>query len=487
MQKSLFKKYLILSSAILIVSFLLMGSVLCVSMSNYWIEEKLDNLSGSAESLSSIATGLAAKDGDTAYSIPEEEIRPLLTAFSSSANADIFITDNEGKILVNSASMDSLDRSKKISKAIMEKVQNGNYSSLARLEGLYPDQQYVVGVPLFFTEEDDTRSTIGAVFMTSTARSFTAFRRDIVQMCVITAIFAAAISFMFSGAMIYQLILPLKEMSGAAAALGKGDFSRRVRVRSQDEMGELAVAFNNMASSLSASETMNRSFIANVSHELKTPMTTIAGFVDGILDGTISYEQEKHYLKIVSSEVKRLSRLVKSMLALSRIDRGEMHLRRADFNIKGIVIDTLLSYENLIDQRKISVEGLEDCEEITVNGDPDMIHQVVYNLVENAVKFVDDGGEITVGIARQNDMAMVRIRNTGAGIAPEELPLIFDRFYKTDKSRSHDKNGMGLGLFIVKTIVQLHGGEITVRSTVDEFCEFEFSLPIFAPEENASV
>ena len=477
MRTSLLKKYLIMTSAIIVVSFLLMSSVLYVSMSNYWIEEKQESLTASAQSVSSIAARQTTRE-DTGSYVIGIETRSILTVFSGSNHVDIFITDMEGRILLTSESMDQLDQSRQLSSSVMNSLKNGTYAAVSNLNGLYSEQQYVVGVPLHYEEADGHQSTVGGVFIASTARSFTAFRRDIIQMCVISAIFAAAISFLFSGAMMYQLILPLKEMSAAAVSLGKGDFSRRVRVRSQDEMGELASAFNNMASSLATSETMSRSFVANVSHELKTPMTTIAGFIDGILDGTIPPSQQEHYLKIVSSEVKRLSRLVRSMLALSRIDSGKMQLRRADFNIKDIVINTLLSYENLIDQRKINVQGLENCADVCVNGDPDMIHQVVYNLVENAVKFVDDGGTIRVGIEQKNGNAIVRIRNTGAGIAPEELPLIFDRFYKTDKSRSHDKNGMGLGLFIVKTILQLHGGDITVRSTVNEFCEFEFSLPI---------
>ena len=485
MRRSLFKKYLLSSSAVIITTFFLMGALLYVSMSNYWIDEKLDDLTQSAEKLSSLTAEHSFKTPHGKYSI-DSDAKILLTVFSASTNSDVFIVGNNGKILLASDSMDSLDKSGVVSASIMEELKHGNYSSLTTLGGLYDENQYAVGVPINYIEENGTATMIGALFMTSTARAFTAFRRDIVQICVITAIFAAAISFMFSGAIVYQMISPLKEMSIAAASFGKGDFSKRVRVRSQDEIGELAIAFNNMAISLSTSENMNRSFVANVSHELKTPMTTISGFIDGILDGTIPADQQKHYLNIVSSEVKRLSRLVRSMLALSRIDSGEMKLRRADFKVKDIVIDTLLTYENLIDNRSISIEGLDLCEDVSVNGDPDLIHQVIYNLVENAVKFVNNNGTITVGIDASDQFVSVRIRNTGTGIAPDELPLIFDRFYKTDKSRNIDKNGMGLGLFIVKTIIQLHDGDITVRSTVNEFCEFEFRLPIFRESDSDS-
>ena len=165
-----------------------------------------------------------------------------------------------------------------------------------------------------------------------------------------------------------------------------GDFSVRVPVSSNNEVGTLARSFNEMANSLSVSETTRRNFIANVSHELKTPMTTIAGFIDGILDGTIPQDKQKQYLRIVSNEVKRLSRLVASMLSLSRIDNGELHLNKQPFNISDVVISTLLTFEQKIEQHHIDVKGLESCmTPVTVNGDPDLIYQVVYNLFENAV------------------------------------------------------------------------------------------------------
>ena len=222
---------------------------------------------------------------------------------------------------------------------------------------------------------------------------------------------------------------------------------------------------------------MRRNFIANISHELKTPMTTIAGFIDGILDGTIPPEKQKHYLGIVSQEVKRLSRLVRTMLDLSRIDSGEMKLRPARFDLTNTVFSALLSFEDAIETKKIEVRGLEDTESIFVDGDPDMIHQVVYNLIDNAVKFTNEGGYIEIRVRGIPGKTVVSVENSGAGIAPDELPLIFDRFYKTDKSRSQDKNGMGLGLYIVRTIIRLHGGEIKAESVQNEFCRFVFWLP----------
>ena len=206
-------------------------------------------------------------------------------------------------------------------------------------------------------------------------------------------------------------------------------------------------------------------------------MTTIAGFIDGILDGTIPPEREAHYLRTVSQEVKRLSRLVRTMLDLSRIDSGELHLRPARFDLTNTILVAILSFEKPIEEKKLEIRGLEHAESLFVDGDPDMLHQVVYNLFENAVKFTNPGGYIEIQVEDGADRTTVSIRNSGHGIEPDEIRMIFDRFYKTDKSRSQDKNGMGLGLYIVRTIIKLHGGEITVQSVENEYCQFEFWLP----------
>ena len=273
------------------------------------------------------------------------------------------------------------------------------------------------------------------------------------------------------------MIRPLRSMSAAVKRFGGGDFSVRVPVASDDEIGHLALAFNEMANSLSNSEGMRRSFIANVSHELKTPMTTIAGFIDGILDGTIPEDQQKKYLKIVSDEVKRLSRLVKSMLDLSRIDSGEMVLHPTCFDLSKTIFTTLLTFEKSIEDRNIEIRGMDSLGQQMVYGDQDLLHQVVYNLIENAVKFTNEGGYISFQVTDSIDRTCITIENSGPGIEPEELPMIFDRFYKTDKSRSRDKNGMGLGLYIVKTVIKLHGGDITVASKQGEFSRFVFYIP----------
>lgn len=206
----------------------------------------------------------------------------------------------------------------------MQQALSGYFSATGTMNGLYESNYYIIGVPIVTTNSSGQQVAIGAVFAASDLKVLDVFRSETIKMFLLAAIAAFMVSFCIVWTFSYKLAKPLREMAIAAKHFGEGDFSVRVPVGSQDEIGELSSAFNQMAETLAAGESMRRNFIANTSHELKTPMTTIAGFVDGILDGTIPEEKRNHYLKIVSQEVKRLSRLVKTMLDLSKIDSGEM-------------------------------------------------------------------------------------------------------------------------------------------------------------------
>ena len=245
-----------------------------------------------------------------------------------------------------------------------------------------------------------------------------------------------------------------------------------------DEIGELAQSFNAMADSLAETERQRRDFIANVSHELKTPMTTIAGYTDGILDGTIPPERERHYLQIISDESRRLSRLVRRMLDISQIQSKEM--KKEDFDICEVMRIALLSMEQKINDRGLDVETNIPEDSIMVQGDRDLITQVIYNLLENATKFASPHSALFLGLATNDEKAIISVRNHGATIAPEEIPLLFERFHKSDKSRSEDKDGYGLGLYVVKTILAQHKEHISVTSE-NGLTSFDFTLQLSAP------
>lgn len=477
MQKTLFKKYLRITSLVILVSFLILSMVVLIFVSDYWKSDRRNLLSKSADSVAQIAASSVVTVKRNEYTVDAGRMQAFIMAFATNINSDIFVTDREGNpVLVAYGSGGHLiGGTKQVGGDIMKKVLSARYNAEGTLGGLYDRPYYIVGVPIAVGGPQGT--VIGAVFAAYNVESLNVFRMDLLKLIVIAAVLAFAVSFCIIWLFTYRQVRPLRGMASAARSFGEGNFTVRVPVTSMDEIGQLAVAFNNMADSLSSVEGARRNFIANVSHEFKTPMTTIAGFIDGILDGTIPPEKQRHYLDIVSQEVKRLSRLVRTMLDLSRIDNGELKLRPARFDLTGVVLSALLSLEKPIEDKKIEVRGLENTDSLFVNGDPDMIHQVVYNLLDNAAKFTNEGGYIALKLEEKSDRVTVMVENSGPGIAPDELPMVFDRFYKTDKSRSHDKNGMGLGLYIVKTIIRLHGGDITAESVQNEFCRFTFWLP----------
>ena len=233
-----------------------------------------------------------------------------------------------------------------------------------------------------------------------------------------------------------------------------------------------------MTTAAAQSERKREEFVANVSHELKTPMTTISGYMDGMLDGTIPPEQQRKYMEIISGEVKRLSRLVRSMLEVSRIqDKGIPAERKRSFDLCQVVGEVLLSFEQKINGKSLNVEtDLPDAGAISM-ADPDAITQVVYNLIDNAVKFCPEKGTLGLRVKEaKGGKYLVSVSNTGPTIPAEELPLVFDRFHKTDKSRSVDRDGWGLGLYIVKTIILAHEEDIYVTSR-DGVTEFTFTMP----------
>lgn len=470
MFKSIFSKYFTVTALIVVVSFLAMGGMQMIFSTRYWVQEKEELLSQNAENIATMAAEGTVVGPDGNYLLSSSMMIRVLPAMASAIDSVVFITDNGGKIILCSQT----DGNMRLDTVVTGVDLNGDsYFSVGTMGDLFRSRQYIAGKPIIW----NSTIQVGYVFVATSADNMSAYLVDNLQIFLLSALGVLTITFVILYVMTYRLVRPLRQMAAATRSFGEGNFSYRIPVQGKDEVAELATALNNMAVSLSSVEGMRRSFVANVSHELKTPMTTIAGFIDGILDGTIPAEKHDYYLKIVSDEVKRLSRLVKSMLDLSRIDNGELRLNPVRFDLTEVACTVLLSFERRIDQKHIEIADLEDCPRVEVTADFDLIGQVVYNLMDNAVKFTNDGGTISLRVEKQEGRVIFTVRNSGAGLPANELPHIFERFYKSDKSRSLDKNGVGLGLYIVKSVISLHHGEIVVRSVEGEYCEFSFWLP----------
>lgn len=471
MKKTLFKKYMAMTSLIILVSFCILGFVMIIVVNGNWKQEKRAALAQNARSIAELVGYKGGASGSSAQA--QEDLRRFLDINSSNNACDIFVTDGQGQVLLLVQGVKGALHQQDVPMEAVRRAAAGQYDEQTMLGGIYETPCYVVGVPLKLQSGE----VAGAVFASISAHSLEEYRGSVLKIFLFAAVAAFLVAFCMVWIFSYNLVRPLRGMASAARSFGEGNFSTRVPVASRDEIGELALALNNMADSLSYSESTRRSFIANVSHELKTPMTTIAGFIDGILDGTIPVDKQQHYLRIVSVEVKRLSRLVHTMLDLSRIENGELALRPSSFDLRDTVINTFLNFEQRLTDNRITVRGLEDSSPILVQGDPDMLHQVVYNLVENATKFTNPGGWVQVRFCEDPQRVQLGIRNSGEGIAPEDLSRIFDRFYKTDRSRSKDRSGLGLGLYIVRTIIKLHGGDIVASSVQGQYSDFTFWLP----------
>lgn len=324
-----------------------------------------------------------------------------------------------------------------------------------------------------------TGELLGYVVVSTATKDMSDMMSRIIGLFLLTAIVVLVIATVATALITRRQTEILRDLSKAARQFAHGDFSARIYPDGNDEeVAELATAFNNMATSLERSEKLRQEFVSNVSHELKTPMTTIAGYLDGMLDGTIPQAEQRHYMELVSTEVRRLSRLVRNMLEISRLkDQGIPADKLADFDLCEAAGQALLSFEQRINRKHLNVDVDMPELGVTVRAMPDAVTQVLYNLIDNAVKFIDDGGTLSIRVERSGNKAVTTVGNTGPTIAPEELPLIFDRFHKTDKSRSTDRDGVGLGLYIVKTIVLAHGEDIYVTSR-DGKTEFTFTLPL---------
>lgn len=484
-KSSLFKKYFKVSLIILLASIVILGISLLSFISNFWTRTKADLLSENVNNVAQTTqelfdTGKIDTNNKTSVLI----MCNMLNITSSSIEADVFICDTDGNIVlckdiltndmqIKNNGYCNIHMDKSLPKDLLHDIDDGIKSTTRRINPISDKLQIVVGQKIIHNGK-----VIGYVFaMKPVVQGLKPYIFGILRLFAFSAIITFVLASTIVYAFAYNITKPLEDMSEMTKNYASGDFSQRLEIGDNDELGDLANGLNAMAQSLATLESSRRSFVANISHELKTPMTTISGFIDGILDGTIPPESQQHYLGIVSDEVKRLSRLVLSMLNLSKIEAGKLELKSNNFDISNMFFNILLTFEQMIDKKHIVIEGLDKVNSINVEADHDMIYQVIYNLVDNAVKFTDDGGSICVSVAEENDRVIAGIRNTGAGIPSDEVNMIFERFYKVDKSRSEDVKGAGLGLYLTKSIVEMHGGQIAARSKQGEYTEFIFWIP----------
>ncbi len=471
--KSSFGRSFTTAASILLLALTILGASFQFQVKEFLEDSTVSHLEQDAGVISDLAAAYYVNDGLTS-----REFLLNLDVVSQVTSADAVVCDSEGYIvLCSDALSDCSHEGLQLNREYLEKVYaNGSDASRGIIDGLYDEERYIVSFPIVSMGENR-----GVVIVSTPTRVTTQTLSRISNIFLTAAVFVVLISVLAVTAFARRESKPLRDMAKAANDFAHGNLTARVRVEEgcSEEVSELALAFNNMASSLQKSEYRRQEFVANVSHELKTPMTTISGYVDGILDGTIPPERRDHYLHIVSDETKRLSRLVRSMLDISQLqkEQGIPEDKKVHFDLEECAGQVLITFEKKINDKHLNVDVNFPEHPVYTMANRDYITQVIYNLIDNAVKFCPEGGTLGLKIREGSTKAYVSVSNDGETIPAEELPLVFDRFHKLDKSRSQNRDGWGLGLYIVKTIVCSHGENISVSSK-DGKTEFTFTMPL---------
>ena len=465
--KSIFSKYFYICSAVILTSFICLGAVLLLVSSQYFTGEKRDMLTSNLEKALTEARLAFNEEEDMELEERFEKVDSVLKAYATASNADFYICKETGEI-VSSGDVLSLNiiPDKAFPLSFLGTIGENPVYLESDLDGFFDENHHNVAMKF-----EDLELVNLYIIASAPVSQQDESVKNMLKLFFLSAVIVLIICVIVVYVATVRLTAPIREMSQIARKSGQGDFSSQLPEYEITEFQELGHAINEMAASIASYDKMRTSFVANVSHELRTPMTSIGGFVDGIIDGTIPEKERSKYLKIVSGEIKRLTRLVKSMLNLAKIESGSMKPEFTMINVVEPIATTLFTFEERINRKNIDIRGL-DVDRTMIYADNDLVHQVMYNLIENAIKFVDEGGYIQFGFEKKDDITEVSITNSGDGLSEDELPLVFDRFYKTDQSRGLDSTGVGLGLNIVKSIVKLHGGTIRVTSVKGEYTRF---------------
>jgi signal transduction histidine kinase len=466
--KSIFSRLMTANIFFMFICMLITGMLLFSFLSDYVIDQHSTSLLEDSKRVNDMTTYFLNNQG----TVTEKLYFMNIEGLSNKLDGMIFITDLEGNVVIASEKFKAAGNMLTVNtKFVNEVLENGKMIKVTDFGGVISEECLIVGVPFQYRDK-----AVGATYLAIPVPEIYKSRFEVFKICLIAMIIAIAISVVFWYFLSLYMIGPIKSLNQVAKRISEGDFKVRVKVKGKDEIAQLGNTFNNMATSLENLENARSSFVANVSHELRTPMTTISGFVEGILDGTIPVVEQKKYLSIVLDETKRLARLVSELLALARMESGINKPKMTVFDINELVRVAVLGFEKQLMDNNITVDISFEEDKILVLAEKDSISRVLTNLFDNAIKFNFKNGYLKIKVYEKNKKVYISVENSGIGINSEELNLIWERFYKTDKSRSHDKKGVGLGLYLIQNIISAHGEKIWAESENNTYARFTFTL-----------
>lgn len=459
-------------AVVLILGLSVMCAIQTALSAAYFVTERRAALTAILDGASALSERFAEGGAIVTQPLGDEraqDARSGFELFNTASGAMVFVASEDGKVLLHTEGAEFAEQY--VPQELLDKMDEGrDLFETGTLGGVYRDKYYTAGRRI------NVEGSVGYLFAASPMTALGSYIMDMLVMFGISAIAILLLCSLLCWVLARRITGPIEDISEAARRLGSGDFTARAPVDGCVELAEFATTFNNMATRLQTIDNSRGQFMGNIAHELRTPMTTIKGFIDGMLDGTIPPEENQHYLSIVSQETGRLARLVQNMLDITKLEAGEVPVHAQSYDLWKTVTDVVLSDEQRIEDGKIDIQGLGG-PPLLIFADPDFVHQVVYNIVDNAIKFTPEGGTISFSAQKKGNMVQVSIQNTGAGIAPEALPFVFERFYKEDRSRGMNTRGSGLGLHICKILINLSGGQIHAESEEGKWCRFVFTLP----------
>ena len=464
------KQMLLYMSTIGILILLLCGS-LAVIYTNHYMNEKEEDLIRQGEKIA-VAYGRAYRTGNLS------ELSHELQILETYMESGIVLVNREGTVVLTSPGFDDvLIGDEMVYDDLTATVMNGEVATHQMKPGeVFDTPMLVVGYPV-------SEGYLAGIFMCRPLPEIEASLMEMYQMSVLSLFIVSLLGLIVSFLTAKHVAFPLVVMNRAAKVIANGDFEQRVMIRSNDEVGELAESFNHMAESLQAHEKVQKDFIANISHDLRSPLTSMNGFLTAMLDGTIPPEKQEKYLKIVLEETERLSRMTQGIVELSRAQSSVILLDESDFDINDLIRSNIDMLEPQLKEKKAMIRGIYVAEETMVYGDKDKISRVLQNLLSNAAKFSPEGGIIEVETTLlDKKKVLISVKDEGPGISQEDQKYVFDRFFKSDTTRNEDKVGSGIGLAIAKEFMLAHGENITVKSEEGCGATFAFTLKLAEKE-----
>lgn len=403
--------------------------------------------------------------------LSEEQLQNNLNYYSSTLDVSIWSIDDKGIVTAYSLAEGHPEPPKNIYFLDQEFDITTAQSFTGTFYDTFEDDVISVTIPILTNNQPN-----GMIIVHSTVAQLAKVQSNIIRVIYIPFLVMLVISFSLLALISQKIMRPIRKINSVAESYSTGNFEVSMDIKSKDEIGQLASTLEYMASELSKLDDYRKDFISNISHDFRSPLTSIKGYIEAIQDGTIPPEKHEKYLSIIVEETKRLTKLTTSLLELNKFDSYGIWLVIKDFDIIKPVKAAMRSYEGKCLEKNINLILNNHCLNTMVKGDQTKIQQVIYNLLDNAIKFTPSGKSIYITLTELNEKILVSVKDEGCGIPSESLKKIWTRFYKADTSRGKDKQGTGLGLSITREIIKAHNENINVVSTEDVGSEFTFSL-----------